>query len=364
MRDSWYSLFFQAQSALTPARLRHGVKTALAASLCQALSALLGLEYGYWAAITAIIVMQADLGNSLKASANRVLGTMAGAAAAVALGLLAPPDPAWLEVGLFGLVGVCACLAQVHESFRNAAITAVIALLGWNGQGSLALFSLARTVEILLGVVVAVGVSALVWPARASGMLRVALGRELRGLSRMLAEGAEAFVGRAEPPAVGGMERLQVELGRNRALWQSARREPSLAGRRLDFLPLIRALDRIFEDVRGMRRLVRAPGDRGYRVRIAAEVGRLSGGAVALMEHLALVLEERDPDLPEAGRAVAELELSLAALERRLLELRGQDATKAHPLESIMAAFSFCQALKDVAAHLLGLADDLDLGRA
>ncbi len=381
MRDSWYSLLFRLQAALTPARLRHGIKTALAAGICQAASALLGLEYGYWSVLTAIIVMQMDLGNSLKASANRLLGTMTGAVAAVALGLLAPPDPAWREVGLLGLVGVCACLAQVHESFRMAAITAVIAILGWNGQESLLLFSLARTVEIFLGVGVAVAVSALVWPARASGLLRVALGKELRNLARLLDEAGKAFVGLIPASPPGRMEQLQAELARNRALWQSARREPSLVGREIDFMPLIQGLDRLFEEVRVMRRQVRVQGDQAYRQSLAGEVTGLSRAASRLMERLARELEPQGQARDDKTRAdktgddqarddktgddqaALDLDQALAGLDRRFLELRTQDATKAHPLESIMASFAFCQALKNLASHILGLAEGLGLRR-
>ena len=45
-----------------------------------ALAQLLGLARDYWAVLTAVIVMQASVGGSLKAMLDRFLGTIGGAA--------------------------------------------------------------------------------------------------------------------------------------------------------------------------------------------------------------------------------------------------------------------------------------------
>src|ERR1700756_827572 len=59
--------------------LIHGAKTALAAGLCWWLASRLGLHDGYWGAISAIIVLQSNVGATTKASRDRILGTIVGA---------------------------------------------------------------------------------------------------------------------------------------------------------------------------------------------------------------------------------------------------------------------------------------------
>jgi uncharacterized membrane protein YccC len=57
---------------------RQGILTAGAAWICYASTALLGLHEGYWAAISAIVVMQADLITTKSAARDRFIGTAVG----------------------------------------------------------------------------------------------------------------------------------------------------------------------------------------------------------------------------------------------------------------------------------------------
>jgi uncharacterized membrane protein YccC len=55
-------------------------KTALAATLCWWVARAFGLHEAYWGSISAIIVLQSDVGSTITASRDRVLGTLIGAA--------------------------------------------------------------------------------------------------------------------------------------------------------------------------------------------------------------------------------------------------------------------------------------------
>src|SRR5712691_767339 len=59
----------------------------------------LGLTQIYWAVLTAVIVMQASLGGSLRAMLDRFIGTIGGAGWGVAV-TLALPHPTVLSTGL------------------------------------------------------------------------------------------------------------------------------------------------------------------------------------------------------------------------------------------------------------------------
>src|ERR1700677_2949 len=60
--------------------LIHAAKTALAATLCWWLAKLFGWRDAYWGSISAIIVLQSNVGSTITASRDRVLGTLIGAA--------------------------------------------------------------------------------------------------------------------------------------------------------------------------------------------------------------------------------------------------------------------------------------------
>jgi len=62
-----------------PAMLRHGLKTGIAAVLAYGLACLFHLKYGYWAALSAVIVMQVYVADSVQMCLYRFSGTAVGA---------------------------------------------------------------------------------------------------------------------------------------------------------------------------------------------------------------------------------------------------------------------------------------------
>jgi uncharacterized membrane protein YccC len=54
-------------------------KTAMAAGICYWLARLAGLQDGYWGSISAIIVLQSNVGSTVTASRDRLIGTLIGA---------------------------------------------------------------------------------------------------------------------------------------------------------------------------------------------------------------------------------------------------------------------------------------------
>ena len=62
------------------AMLLLAVKTAMAAGFCYWLATLAHLQDGYWGSISAIIVLQSNVGSTVAASRDRLIGTLIGAA--------------------------------------------------------------------------------------------------------------------------------------------------------------------------------------------------------------------------------------------------------------------------------------------
>jgi uncharacterized membrane protein YccC len=58
---------------------RHVVRVSIAAALCYELTRWFGAEEGWWAAITSIVVLQSQVGNTLQSAKDRLIGTAIGA---------------------------------------------------------------------------------------------------------------------------------------------------------------------------------------------------------------------------------------------------------------------------------------------
>src|SRR5690606_37163884 len=100
------------------------------------LARLLGFAHGYWAVITAIIVIQSSLGGSLKAAVDRLAGTLAGALYGALVAIALPHAEGWgLGLALVAAIAPLALLAAIKPSFKAAPITAFIVLVPLSGPG-------------------------------------------------------------------------------------------------------------------------------------------------------------------------------------------------------------------------------------
>ncbi len=121
---SWFGkiLGFGRQTLLV-----QGIKTGLAAGLCYWLSLHFGMHEGYWSAISAIIVLQSNVGSTVTASRDRFIGTAIGAV----LGFLASPwrrHPAAFAVTILVALVLCGLL-NLKNSSRLAGVTITIVML-------------------------------------------------------------------------------------------------------------------------------------------------------------------------------------------------------------------------------------------
>ncbi|MBD2747905.1 FUSC family protein [Microvirga sp. BT688] len=155
------------------AELRLALRVTIAGVLAYAVTRFFDMPQGYWAVITAVVVMQASVGGSLKAAVERFSGTLAGAVYGAAIAAFIPHDTA-VTLGISIIVALfpLALLAAVKPAFRVAPITSLIMLLPPTGQaiGPLA-SAIDRVLEITLGNVVGVLVAVFVLPARAHTLM-------------------------------------------------------------------------------------------------------------------------------------------------------------------------------------------------
>jgi uncharacterized membrane protein YccC len=125
-------------------------------------AALLRVPEGYWAIITAVVVMQPDLSHTLAAGRNRVAATLIGAV--VGLALIAARQLGLPAIPLFvaGLIPL-AVITAIWPNLRLACTTLVVVFL-IPAEGDPYIRPLLRVADILLGVLACLVVSVLVFP--------------------------------------------------------------------------------------------------------------------------------------------------------------------------------------------------------
>ena len=131
----------------------------------------LGLQQGYWAVLTVIIVLQASIGGTLGAAGDRLAGTIAGAIVGGIAAVVAPHTGVGIGVAVAVAVGIGALAAAIRPQLRIAPVTAAIVLLSPRTGGSVHDYVLDRVVEIAMGGVIGVTISLLVLPARSHGIV-------------------------------------------------------------------------------------------------------------------------------------------------------------------------------------------------
>ncbi len=107
--------------------LIHAAKTALAAALCWWLAMRFGLHDGYWGSISAIIVLQSDVGSTIGASRERLLGTLIGAVLGFSFSLFGPPVISYILAILAAVI--VSGLLGFRNSSRLACVTITIIML-------------------------------------------------------------------------------------------------------------------------------------------------------------------------------------------------------------------------------------------
>lgn len=139
-------------------------KTGVAAVLCLWLGNLFGLAHSYWAAISAIVVMGSDSAVNWISCRDRLIGTAIGAL--LGWGMFYVWRGHYIVYGLAIMVCLLICsLLEFEKAGRLAGVALTIILLIKidSGPGHAAL---ARFLEVSLGVLVALGVTVVVFPER------------------------------------------------------------------------------------------------------------------------------------------------------------------------------------------------------
>ena len=140
--------------------LQQGIRTALAAVLAYWITGLLHLPGGYWAAISAIVVMQSEVGATVMASRDRLAGTAMGAVVGLLTSLVWHHSLLVFALGVLVVMMLCAALNYKNAGRLGGVTVAIIVLIPYPGQ--LWHIAFQRFLEVSVGIVVSLCV-AVIW---------------------------------------------------------------------------------------------------------------------------------------------------------------------------------------------------------
>ena len=305
----------------------------------------MGLTDGYWGAISAIIVMQSNVGSTVTASRDRLIGTLIGAAVGAIFSLLGMG--LWLYLMAVVVAMVACSLLGLKNSSRLAAVTVTILMLVHrtaSGFWSNWTLSLHRVLEVLLGIVVALAISTLVLPvSRARSRLREGLAHELLLLNSIFDAIMKEFRGTPAPRLTTLWKDADAAEEANAQLLTAARNEPSGAAASLEGLSLLHQLAQ--ELVDALRALELASKSqtaettaKDYIVHLEPSLGQLIRDLCRAFEYLARCIHLWKFDaLPKDFSLeddIAALDSGkVAAIRPRVLEFPQQEIFRAYAVQ-------------------------------
>jgi uncharacterized membrane protein YccC len=163
-----------------------GLRTAAAGGVALLLAQMLDLPQGYWAVISAVIIVQNRIGASLQAAASRIIGTVVGGFVGFAFALITPADGSGAFLGLMLALILLGMLAARNDSLHVAPLTAAILLVSTPSHADVWTSATHRMMEIMIGSGIGVLVSMTVAPGRSDTWLRTEAATILNGLATLV----------------------------------------------------------------------------------------------------------------------------------------------------------------------------------
>jgi uncharacterized membrane protein YccC len=323
--------------------IRHGVKTGLAAVLACMTASFCGLEFDYWAGLSAVIVMQVHVADSIRMCLYRFSGTAVGAFIGIVAIVLFPENRPMTLLALFLSVGFCAYMTRYSEKYRMAAITVCIVVMASIGEESRLVFGMLRVVEIGVGVAAAFLVSITLWPVRAGNTLRTRLRERFKEAAHAYRTLMEAFLSLQTELDPGFVDRLQKEVREDRELYgKMARHERWVYREDVGFLERkVGLLETMSARLQTMLHALNSVDGKGYEIIMEKELRELVAATLTVMSTIG------SGGLPRLD----ELSHALDQAETRLLELREGGATRRFHLQKLIQFFAFYHG-----AHSMGKA--------
>ncbi len=331
---------------------KQAIKTAIAGVISLYITRLLHLPEGYWAAISALIVMQSNVGATLSASRTRLAGTAIGAVVGGLFVALWGSNTTGFALAVAIAFVVCDML-RLAESQRLATVTVAIIML-IRGTSAAWVIALHRFAEVALGILIALLVSLTLWPNHARRSVRHGLAAALMNLRMLYLALLESYGGQTADSLVTLKAQVSDVFRENAPLLQNALQEAFGPMKDRESLALLAAqVERIRQAVETLELAVRDGALDTYLRRFDAELEQMHTSIAAAFGSLADSIRAGQPD-PQWPHLMA----VISALDNKAALARTSGAAASYPLDEILRFYSLLLSSRNLAQEL-ELARDL-----
>ena len=325
---------------------KQAVKTAIAGLISLYITNVFHLPEGYWAAISALIVMQSNVGATLNASRTRLAGTVVGAIVGGVFVALFGTN--MMGFALAVAIAFFACdLLRLAESQRLATVTVAIIMLA--GRTSSAwIIALHRFSEVTLGILIALLVSLTLWPSHARRSVRQGLADTLLKLAALY----RAVMRNYRIEEVTSIEALKSDVSgairKNSGLLQNALQEAFGPLKERESLALLaQQVERLFRAVETLEFAVRDSSSDTYFLNFQTGLEQLEDGVFTTLEALSKSIAAgklylKWPDLPAI----------IGSLDEQAAQARKAGATMNYALDEILRFYFLLLSSRNLTGEL------------
>jgi uncharacterized membrane protein YccC len=336
------------------ARLRQAVQTTIAACLSYVIADAAGMPQGFWAVMTAILVTQANVGASLGLAADRLLGSLLGAVVGGGVALALADMQELKFAGLAATVLVLGFFSARRPSLRIACVTAAIVILGDPRLGAPIASAENRMIEVVIGTVVAILTTLIVFPSRAGPSFAGQVTRTFAPLFAVLGDALAAAVGQpldtAEIGAAGTRIRAAFAAGENLAREMRLETAGYLADQS-DPDAILRALRRLWHTEIMLVRAVAQPLAKAAVAKLGPGIEALRAAVADVAAHVAA------PGSAYVSPDLSGIENALAAIEYQIEDMRARGEIRALPMDDVIRLMAFDFALGQLRLNLRDIAE-------
>jgi uncharacterized membrane protein YccC len=309
---------------------KQAVKTAIAGLISLYVTNLFHLPQGYWAAITALIVMQSNVGATLAASRTRLAGTAVGAMVGGLFVALFGTNTLAFALAVAIAFFVCDSL-RLAESQRLATVTVAIIML-IASTSSAWVIALHRFSEVALGILIALLVSLTLWPNHARRSVRQGLADTLEKISQLYGAVMHSYLDQRDTSVEILKAAVASAIEKNNALLQNALQESfGPLKERETLVLLVHQVERIFHAVETLEFAVRDSAKDTYFHKFKTGLQQLDDGIGAVLKTLSESIAEG-----EIGREWPDLGSAIGSIDQQAAEARKSGATISYPLDEIL----------------------------
>jgi uncharacterized membrane protein YgaE (UPF0421/DUF939 family) len=348
----------QGMHSLLLMHIRHAVKTGLAASMAYIVSSLLGSQFGLWAVVSTLVVMQGlSVADSIQNSLFRFTGMSIGALVGTVVLILTPTNNILVTLEVFLLCCLGEYLTRYGTRYNLAATAACLVLLAGHNfmetggiKGS-ALFGLTLSLEVLLGVICAVGVNALLWPIRLGDALRSDIESQFKKCADLVRDVVESYLEDQHHAPYRQLEGLRLQTQSNGERMNKVRtlEAPIYHFEHKGLAVQAEVIESCVHSLGALLDIQDDYEDESSSRTLEAELRVLTGCLLRALRHLG------GPDaytpVPEITRT---LTLAVADFEARLEQARRAGEISRLSLHRALQLYSLYQTLRRISEDLLG----------